>query len=312
MTNERLVIRELHGGEVNILDAEQNTIKLNKTGIFICKEGEVNIRIDNNEYHLQKNSLIVYFSFSELHIINHSNNLQGILIGADLEIIQPLLYHVTNFNALFVIKKHPHQIISDQQYVTLRNYISLLVQTERRAIDAQYTEQSTTKPIRDISKRQSELIANCLILEIIQCYAEVEYDTTPLSRRDEVLQKFVSTLYRKYRYEHEVNYYANQQFLTSRYFSAIIKEKSGKTPSQWITMTLLVDAKKMLRSNNRTIRDISDTLNFPNQSYFGKWFKNLTGVGPLDYRNGKKAKDTEDEDFADIIEKGINFVSNTH
>lgn len=312
MTNNRIIIKELEGGEVDILDAEYDTVKINKTGVFLCKDGEVDITIDGQEYHLRRNSIIVYFSYSELHIINRSSNLRGTLIGADLDIIQPLLYQVTNFNALFVIKKYPHQVVSDSQCEALCQYMNLLARAEIQSEEEKAADRwvNDPKPLKQIARKQAELIANCLILEIVQCYTDIEFDPTPTSRTDEVLQNFVSLLYRKYRMEHEVGYYASQQCLTRRYFSSIIKAKTGKSPSQWISTALLVEAKRMLMSSNISIRQISEDLYFPNQSYFGKWFKNNTGIGPLEYRHGVDEKIKDDEEFDDVVRRGISFVNN--
>ena len=115
---EKVIILELVGGEVNILNAEKESVKLTKTGLFLCKEGEVVLTIDGNQYHMRRHSIIVYFSYSTLHILSHTPNLRGTLIGANLETIQPMLYNVTNFNALFVIKQVPLQTISASQYNT--------------------------------------------------------------------------------------------------------------------------------------------------------------------------------------------------
>lgn len=310
MKEERVSILELEGGEVNILNAEKDTVKLTKTGLFLCKEGEVTLSIDNTEYTLRPNSIIIYFSYSSLHIISHSSNLRGTLIGANLEIIQPMLYNVTNFNALFVIKQAPYQMISEACYSTLTQYIALLKEvTYKEKFESEDTADHTGRAVVEIARKQAELLSYALMLEVLQCYTNVATNNNGFSRKDEVLQKFVSTLYRKYRTEHEVGFYAEQQFLTTRYFSTIVKERSGKSPSQWIATALLVDARNLLRHTNMTIKEISDTLNFPNQSYFGKWFKNLTGLSPLEFRKGKVAKGKdEDSTFTDIVKRGINHA----
>ena len=75
MQEEKVYIYELEGGEVNILNAENDTVKLNKTGMFLCKEGEVTLSIDDTEYHMERHSIIIYFSYSTLHIISHSPDL---------------------------------------------------------------------------------------------------------------------------------------------------------------------------------------------------------------------------------------------
>ena len=309
MEEDKVYINELEGGEVDILNAEKSPVKLVKTGMFLCKEGEVTLTIDDVEYHLHKNSIIVYFSYSTLHIISHTQNLRGTLIGGDLETIQPLLYQVTNFNALFYIKKEPLQIISEAQYDSLCKHIALLVQVTRKEQEIRKLSSPNNQSVAEIARKQTELLGNSLMLEILQCYTNVNLDNSPLTRKDEVLQKFVSQLYRTYRTQHEVGYYAEQQFLTSRYFSSIIKQKSGKSPSEWISTALLVDAKNLLKTTNMTIKEISDKLCFPNQSYFGKWFKNLMNVGPLDFRRGKKVTEINRSDFADIIQRGINHVN---
>ncbi|MBR6202370.1 MAG: AraC family transcriptional regulator [Bacteroidaceae bacterium] len=301
---------ELTGGEVNILNAEKESVKLTKTGLFLCKEGEVVLNIDEKEYHLHKNSIIVYFSYSTLHIVSHSSNLRGTLIGANLETIQPMLYNVTNFNALFVIKQLPHQVISDSQYEVLCQYIELIKKVMLKTQTENGINQFSEKPISEIARKQAELLSYALMLEVLQCYACIDTDNANFSRKDEVLQKFVSTLYRKYRQEHEVNFYAEQQFLTTRYFSTIVKERSGKSPSQWIATALLVDARNLLKNTNMTIKEISDLLCFPNQSYFGKWFKNLTTLSPLDFRKGKPDKGDEDAQFTDVIKRGIDHLNN--
>lgn len=311
MKEEKVTIMELEGGEVNILNAEYGSVKLNKTGLFLCKEGEVKLTIDGKEYTLSKHSLIVYFSYSELHIISHSPNLRGTVIGANLETIQPMLYNVTNFNALFVIKQVPLQVVSEQQYSALCQYITLLKSvTKKEQMESMNQAEQRNKPVLEIARKQAELLSYALMLEVLQCYANVAQSPENLSRKDEVLQKFVSTLYRHYRKEHEVSYYADRQFLTTRYFSTIIKERSGKSPSLWIATALLVDARNMLKNTNMTIKEISDQLYFPNQSYFGKWFKNLTTLSPLDYRKGKAEVTEEDTNFTDVIQRGLNHLQN--
>ena len=309
MKEERVTILELEGGEVNILNAEKSPVKLTKTGLFLCKEGEVTLAIDDKEFILHPGSIIVYFSYSTLHIISHSPNLRGTLIGANLEIIQPMLYNVTNFNALFVIKPVPDQEISQEQYTALTQYIALLkevtLKEKKEANETAPTGKPVITPVGEMARKQAELLSYALMLEVLQCYANVADDNAAFSRKDEVLQKFVTMLYRKYRVEHEVSYYAEQQFLTTRYFSTIVKERSGKSPSQWIATALLVDARNLIKHTNMNVKEISDTLNFPNQSYFGKWFKNLTGLSPLEFRKGKVGKSEEDPTFSDIVKRGL-------
>ena len=46
-----------------------------------------------------------------------------------------------------------------------------------------------------------------------------------------------------------------------------------------------MEAKALLASTDMTIQQICYQLNFPTQSFFGKYFKTHTGVSPKVYRN---------------------------
>jgi AraC-like DNA-binding protein len=58
---------------------------------------------------------------------------------------------------------------------------------------------------------------------------------------------------------------------------------------EWIERFVILEAKVMLRSSNMTIQQIADELNFPSQSFFGKYFKKSVGVSPKEYRNNSSA-----------------------
>ncbi|MSB60929.1 helix-turn-helix domain-containing protein, partial [Paeniclostridium sordellii] len=42
--------------------------------------------------------------------------------------------------------------------------------------------------------------------------------------------------------------------------------------------------KALLSSSTLSIQEISDRLNFANQSFFGKYFKQHVGISPTEYR----------------------------
>lgn len=309
MRSEKIYIHEIEGGNVDELNAGQDIVKWTKTGVFLCKEGEVQLTLDGEEFRLRSNDLIVYFSYSALHIIRRTDNLRGILIGADLETIQPMLYQVSNFNALFVIKQHPLCHLSAGRAASLWRHIALLADVAQRESDGRDADAAEPKrPIAEMASKQMELLSYSLMLDILQCYAHVGMERAAVSRKDEVLQHFVASLYRNYRTEHEVSFYADQQFLTNRYFSTIVKESSGKTPSEWIVSALLVDAQTLLTTSSMNVKEISDLLGFPNQSYFGKWFKIHVGVGPLGYRKGRGPRNLPDAEFADVVRRGVAYV----
>lgn len=162
--------------------------------------------------------------------------------------------------------------------------------TDRRTAKAnRYNEhcshQYTTKIInRELVTAMGEV----LCYEILSIYfARYPQQPQHKDRKNHVLQNFMVSLYQNHRMEREVTYYAQEQYLTPRYFSAIIKEKSGISALQWIIRMVIADAKQMLRSSDLSIKEIASELNFSTQSFFGKYFKQYVGISPTEYRNGK-------------------------
>ena len=72
--------------------------------------------------------------------------------------------------------------------------------------------------------------------------------------------------------------------MNPKYLSTVIKEISGKSAFEWINNYVILEAKSMLKSTGKTIQQISDELNFANQSFFGKYFKQHVGIPPSEYR----------------------------
>ena len=63
------------------------------------------------------------------------------------------------------------------------------------------------------------------------------------------------------------------------------KDRGRLTAVDWIERFVILEAKVLLKSSNLNIQQIADELNFPSQSFFGKYFKKLTGMSPKEFRN---------------------------
>lgn len=96
--------------------------------------------------------------------------------------------------------------------------------------------------------------------------------------------RFMRLLESNYKKEHYINFYAGKIGLTPKYLSLLIKRVSGKFATQWIDEYIILEAKNLLKYSPMSIQEISYSLNFPNQSFFGKYFKRHTGMSPKAYR----------------------------
>ncbi|KQO20557.1 hypothetical protein ASF10_15890 [Flavobacterium sp. Leaf82] len=104
------------------------------------------------------------------------------------------------------------------------------------------------------------------------------------SIQNPLFEKFREILFKDFIKHRSVQYYADALNVTRKYLSEVIKNNSGKTASNWIEDIVALEAKVLLQNKELTINQISDILNFPNQSAFGRFFKKCEEISPLEYR----------------------------
>ena len=82
-------------------------------------------------------------------------------------------------------------------------------------------------------------------------------------------------------------FYAEKLCITSRYLGTVILNESGVGAKEWIDRAVISTAKVLLRHSDKQTTQIADELNFPNASFFCKYFKRLTRLTPQQYRKGE-------------------------
>lgn len=127
-------------------------------------------------------------------------------------------------------------------------------------------------------------ILETLFYEALGIYSSRSQQSPRKSRREELLTEFIELLERNFKTCRVVSFYADKLFVTPKHLSAVLKEVSGKTAGEWIDNRVVLEAKLLLRTTGMNVQEISSALNFSNQSFFGKYFKHLTGRSPRDFR----------------------------
>lgn len=104
------------------------------------------------------------------------------------------------------------------------------------------------------------------------------------SKDDSTLTKFLTLAETNAGAHRDTGFYADKLCLTPKYLSRLVKEKTGHTAKEIILNYVALQARTMLLGTDLTIQQISDSLHFPSQSVFGKFFKHATGLSPREYR----------------------------
>ena len=105
------------------------------------------------------------------------------------------------------------------------------------------------------------------------------------SRDQQLFTEFVQLVNQQAYTWHTIEPYASRLCITPRYLSTVVRQVSGKTAKQWIDEALVTRIKIDLKHTDKPIARIADEMNFPNPSFFVKFFKRMTGVTPSHFRH---------------------------
>ena len=107
-------------------------------------------------------------------------------------------------------------------------------------------------------------------------------------RQQELYTQFMDEVRKSYIKERSISYYADVLCVTPKYLSQVVRRVSGRFAGDWITDFVILEAKALLKSRKYTVQQIADMLNFANQSFFGKYFREKVGCSPKAYQeNGR-------------------------
>lgn len=130
-----------------------------------------------------------------------------------------------------------------------------------------------------------------LVAALIYYYAnlkkrEIEERKGHRSREIELFEQFMQLVNMHGNREHSLGFYADKMCLTERYLGKMIRNASGMTAKKWIDRATITAAKVMLRHTDKQVSLIAYELQFPNASFFCKFFRRMTGITPGEYREG--------------------------
>ena len=250
---------------IDELQANHQTVSVHKYGFFLCLAGTARILLGNNVYQLLPGCLCIYTPNSLFQILEKSAELQGILGEYGVDTFFPVVSNI-DIKKRLQIRHEPCVEISQEQTDRIVQLIDIM-NSEKNEHCAQYIRYAVCVKILEVYFSNKPMPA-------------MEQD-----REDKIVNHILVSLYEHYHQQRTVQFYAEEQHLSPYYFSSIIKGKSGKSAMQWIESVTMTFARQYLENSDMSLKQIADLLNFPDQSTFGRYFKQREGCSPSEYRN---------------------------
>uniref|UniRef100_UPI0032164FD7 AraC family transcriptional regulator n=1 Tax=uncultured Draconibacterium sp. TaxID=1573823 RepID=UPI0032164FD7 len=228
--------------------------------------------IDGNKYEI-KPPCVFFMSPGQAHKIEVSHDIEG---------------YIFIFTAEFYLinKSNQNRLIEFPFFFTIRQDNPPLILTKNSDID--FLESLFKKGIAELQKGEEfsiELLRSLLDLILTSSASLYKSDENILKGKGHiVVKKFFQLVEENYNKNLTVAEYANKMALTPNHLTQTVNQLTGKTSSQIIKSKQILEIKRLLVHTNLSVTEISHRLNFPDQSYFAKFFKREVGISPLQYR----------------------------
>ncbi len=258
----------------SMLPAKVLPVRVESLIICLCTAGTVNVTVDFKECRLKRNTLIVMHPNSFITSLEASADSEVMVVTCSRNVVENVLPKLTDLLPLLLETRIQHSLdLTEEEAAIIRNYINIL----RDRLDMPETPFKRPKMM-------------CLLQGMLYEMMEIQHARASAappvrkSRREEIMARFLLAVTENFRHERHVTHYADTLCITPKHLSAVVKGISGRTAGEWIDSYVIMEAKVMLLSTDCTIQEIASRLNFANQSFFGKYFKHLTGISPSDFR----------------------------
>lgn len=253
--------------------------RLNALIIGVGTEGETSLTSNLQEFRLKKDSL---FIFSPKHIlqVQSNNRFKAHLIVIAPDFLKRINIDTKRMMPLFLqFGSLPCMELTHAESQSLRSFISM-VEQELKGSETDFSSEIIGGLIAATIYKVGDILTHYLT-------EHPEVDSPIHNRAEEYFRQFTELLREHYKHERSVGFYARQLCITPKYLTTLIKRISGKSVSEWIDNYVILEAKTLLKYSNMSVQEIAYYLNFPNQSFFGSYFKRNAGMSPSQYKAKK-------------------------
>ena len=120
--------------------------------------------------------------------------------------------------------------------------------------------------------------------EYLQRNPQYRPDEVKSYRVRELFNRFMMLLERDYKISRDVNYYAAQMNISSKYLTNIVSLVTGHTPKTIIDQYVILQLKLHLKRTTQSIKEMAWEFHFADVSFFCRYFKKHTGLTPQQIR----------------------------
>ena len=249
--------------------------------LVICTEGMAQFDYDGQQIQLHKNDLFLYMAHSVVTQFMSSMDFNCRQIWFTRSVLWNINMHgEVSLADMTYLKQHPVVHLSDEDVTLLDDYFQLLCRRMRDQRPLLYADIVRSL----VSTMMLEMLCMIRRDKGKKEQLNIQKDATSGLHRRKLTDEFMRLVEQSDGRMRRVDDFASQLNVTPKYLSTLLKDTMSRRPSHLIAFFTLKAIERRLRFTDMTMQEIANDLNFPNASFFGKYYKEHTGMTPLEFR----------------------------
>lgn len=251
----------------------EHAVRLGTIVLTLCTQGTCTLKINGEPYTIGCNDLLVCVPNTVIEHVDLSPDVESRSIVLARTYAERLTMMAgNNWDMHLFLKHNPVLALTDEEAGLFRQYYDLL----------------HTKLTRPRRQHHRELASALLTAFLYDFYDTTEcfsgFTPQGYTSSDRLFKDFINLISDTYPRPREVAWYASRLSVTPKYFSAVVKERTGLSASPFIQRYIVADIVYLLRNTTKSIKEIAIELQFPNLSFFGKYVRHHLGCSPKHFR----------------------------
>ena len=258
--------------QINLAPMPSDPRKMSFILIGLCTKGQIRYCMDSEKQIVKAGDLLVV---SERHIIEEykpSKDMEGLCIMMSVDFFHEIIKTVHDVSSLFVFARmKPVLKLKPEEIKTFKEYFQLI-------------KQKLSDNQNHFRKDLIRTLMLAMFYDVGNFIYRVKNFDESLLPYEKLFTAFLKMVEENCRKECRVAWYAQQLKITPKYLSQAVKRVSGQAAVEWIENYVTMELRVMLKNSSLSIKEIALEMNFPNQSFLGKYFKEHAGITPSAYR----------------------------
>lgn len=256
--------------------------RMNYLALGICTGGTATYAVNQKVVKVKQRDALILTEGQVVDSLEISADCKGILCLISYPFLYEIVKDVQNLSTLFLLaRRHPVFSLMEKDVTNAEDYIAMIL-----------------KRIGEGDYRFRKDVVRMLILTMIYDLGDTFYKVLAnddndnfSSRAEQIFVHYLQLVEHHFIEERRVSWYAEQIGITPKYLSETVSGISKHSPNEWIERYVTTEIRNQLRKTTKKISQIAKDMNFPNQSFLGKYFKENVGMSPSEYRKQGKQID---------------------